>query len=120
MKIVKAGLLSTLLLYGSMVAAADSNGHVKGRVPDQTSGRMLGGWSGFLVGGAAGGIAGAIAMGLAGLWMGGEVQESAGLAGDAYEVELADGEQVVIRSPNRQWQTGDAVAVKGNRLVAQQ
>lgn len=119
MKIIKAGLLSTLLLYGSMVAATEQSGQVKGRVPDQTSGRMLGGWSGFLIGGAAGGVAGAVAMGLAGLWMGGELQESAGLAGDAYEVELEDGQQVVIRSPNRQWQNGESVAVIGNRLQAQ-
>lgn len=118
MKIVKAGLLSTLLLYGSMLAAAEHSGQVQGRVADQTSGRMLGGWSGFLVGGAAGGIAGAIAMGLAGLWLGGELQESAGLEGDAYEVALADGQTIVVRSPNRQWQTGDAVVVMGNRLHA--
>jgi outer membrane lipoprotein SlyB len=113
-KAIATHLMGALLLYGSMVSAAE----IKGRVADNTSGRMVAGWAGFLVGGAAGGPAGAIAGGLISAWGGAKVQQASGQSGTAYEVELDDGSREVVRSPNLTWQVGDQVEVVGNRLTS--
>jgi len=110
----KTTFFSLVLLYGAAtVGYADE---VIGRAPSNLVGQTLGGWSGFLVGGAVAGPAGAIATGLAAAWFGGEVQEATGLSEQAYQVEQASGEVVVVRSPNRHWRTGDQVLIKANRL----
>ncbi|GLQ32955.1 hypothetical protein [Litoribrevibacter albus] len=110
----KTTLLSLVILYGAAtVGYADE---VVGRAPDNLVGQTLGGWSGFLVGGAMAGPIGALAGGLSFAWIGGEVQAETGLSAQAYQVKDTQGEVSVVRSPNRQWQTGDHVLVKGRRL----
>ena len=78
---------------------------------------MIGGGTAVLLGGAAGGPIGAIVGGILGAWLGGEVQQVTGASGDAYLVKTDDGEVLRLRSPNHQFEVGDAVSIQGIRPV---
>lgn len=112
MKTLTLFLLTAVLSYSSLAGASV----VVGEEADNIVGKGIGGWTGILLGGAAGGPLGAIGIGLLGAWAGGEVQESAGLSGTAYRVELENGDEAVVRSPKQQWHKGDVVEIVGNRL----
>ncbi len=109
-----------LLLVGAMLVAPVMAGAdvVVEQEQDTIVGKGVGGWLGVLVGGAAGGPAGAVAAGALGAWLGGEAQENADLGGTAYRVQKDDGSVEVVRSPNRQFEKGDKVAVVNDRLIA--
>lgn len=110
-------IIGTLALLYSGASIADSS-EVIGRSPDNTSGRMLGGWSTFLLGGAAAGPFGAIAGGLIGIWIGDQAQAAAGLSGNHYQVKHADGSVDTVRSPRASFTMGDQVEIQGIRLRA--
>jgi len=108
------GCLALLYSYASAANSAE----VIGRSPDNTSGRMLGGWSTFLLGGAAAGPFGAIAGGLIGIWIGDQAQASSGLSGNTYQIRKEDGSVESIRSPKTSFLIGDQVEIRGIRLQA--
>ncbi len=107
-------LTSLIALYSSATVA--SSAEVIGRAPDNTSGRLIGGWSAFLLGGAAAGPLGAIAGGLAGAFAGSQTQESAGLSGNIYWVRTDDGAVQRFRSPQHTFSKGDLVSINGIRI----
>lgn len=113
MKNLTAVVLAATLSYSSLSNASVVISEEK----DNIVGKGIGGWAGVLIGGAAGGPVGALIGGLAGLWSGGEAQQATGQSGTAYRVKKDDGSEVVVRSPNRQWQAGDQVTIVGNRLT---
>lgn len=110
----KSLLLFLISLYGAAsVGYADE---VIGRAPNNTAGHFIGGWTGVMTGGVVAGPVGAILGGLGIAWLGGQLQETSGLSEQAYQVSNEHGDVQVVRSPNRQWQIGDQVAVVANRL----
>jgi len=110
------GLALAGALLASTTAYADT---VTGEVLDTMPGKGVAGVSGFLVGGfASGGPAGALVGGVLGWILGDTTQQALGVGDTAYRVETADGKEVVVRSPNQSWATGDEVRIVGNRLVA--
>jgi len=96
--------------------ASNANEVVK-HIPDNSVGKVVGGWTSFLVGGAVAGPIGAIVVGLAGAWAGGNVQEEIGSSGNAYLIRLNDGSEQVFRSPNFVFKPGDKVEIEGIRAV---
>lgn len=116
MKVITTYLLAGLLLNAGL-ATADV---VIAEEADTVVGKMSGGWVGFLLGGVVGGPIGAFALGGAGAWSGGEVQQAAGLEGAAYRIKRDDGSELVVRSPNKNWNQGDHVQVSGHRLVEEE
>lgn len=107
-------LVALLCAYSSATIA--DYAEVIGRVPDNTGGRLIGGWSAFLLGGAAGGPFGALAGGLLGALIGDEVQSATKLSGDTYIVETTDGETLRFRSPRYEFAEGDKVIIDGIRI----
>ncbi len=108
---VVAGLSLQLLLPGIAPAA-----EVVAHSPDKTVGRLLGGSTAFLLGGfLTGGPLGAIGAGLAGAWLGGEVEEAAGMGGQLHHVRTDDGEVRVLRSPGRTFAVGQEVVIRDGR-----
>ncbi len=113
-KLKLLSLASLLALYSSATIA--NSAEVIGRAPDNTSGRLIGGWSAFLLGGAAAGPLGAIAGGLAGAFAGNQTQQAAGLSGDVYLVKTDDGQVRHFRSPQHTFAKGDQVTIDGIRI----
>lgn len=113
-KLKLLSLVSLLALYSSATIA--NSAEVIGRAPDNTSGRLIGGWSAFLLGGAAAGPIGAIAGGLAGVFAGNQTQESAGLSGNVYLVKTDEGVIRRFRSPQHTFTKGDRVSIDGIRI----
>ncbi len=116
MKVITPYLLAGILL-NSGLATADV---VVAEEADTVVGKMTGGWAGFLLGGVVGGPIGAFVLGGAGGWSGGAVQQAAGLQGAAYRIKRDDGSELVVRSPNKNWNQGDHVRVSGGRLVEEE
>ncbi len=114
-KVTQTLSLTGLLFAYSSATLADS-AEVIGRAPDNTGGRLIGGWSVFLLGGAAGGPFGALAGGLVGALLGNETQSSAGLSGNTYIVQTADGKTLRFRSPQHEFIEGDKVLIDGIRI----
>ncbi len=86
-------------------------------IPDNSLGKVAGGWSSFLVGGAVGGPIDAIVGELAGAWARANVHEETGTSGNAYLIRLGDGTEQVFRSPNFVFIPGDKVEIEGIRAV---
>ncbi|MGH1374100.1 MAG: hypothetical protein ACRBBW_18815 [Cellvibrionaceae bacterium] len=114
-KVTQSLSLTGLLIAYSSATIADS-AEVIGRAPDNIGGRLIGGSSAFLLGGAAGGPFGALAGGLVGALIGDETQSSAGLSGNTYIVQTADGEIHHFRSPQHEFTKGDKVIIDGIRI----
>lgn len=109
-------LALTLTLLAAPFAQAD---RVIREVSENTAGRGYGALSGVMLGAAAGGPIGALAGAGAGFWFGGSLQQQLGLSGRAYEIEDAQGERRVVRSPNEQFIPGQHVRQQGSRISVQ-
>ncbi|VVO57621.1 hypothetical protein PS874_00496 [Pseudomonas fluorescens] len=110
---IPLGFMLCLLL--SPLCQADQ---VVREVPDTTAGKGFGALTGMMVG-AAGGPVGALIGAGAGFFVGGSVQQAAGLTEKAYEVKDAQGDISTVRSPNARFEAGQQVTRKGPRVVAQ-
>lgn len=106
--------LALSLAVAGVVQAAE----VVTETTDTTAGGAVGVLTGVMVGGAAGGPIGALVGAGVGLFAGKGVQEGAGLEDRAYRVRKENGEQEVIRSPNRAFDDGEKVVIQGGRLHA--
>lgn len=109
-------LALTLTLLATPFAQADQ---VIREVPENTAGRGYGALSGIMLGAAAGGPIGALAGAGAGFWLGGSLQQQMGLSGRAYEIEDAQDERHVVRSPNETFSPGQNVRRQGSRIHPQ-
>lgn len=107
-------LASLILTYSSATFA--SPGEVIGRSPDNTGGRLLGGWSAFLIGGAAAGPFGALAGAMLGGWAGDKTQAATQQSGNRYLVKTVDGNVSQFRSPNHTFDIGEKVEIDGIRI----
>ncbi|KGE67620.1 MULTISPECIES: hypothetical protein [Pseudomonas] len=84
---------------------------------DHKAGQVFGGLAGVMAGAVAGGPLGAIAGAALGALLGGEAQESAGLGEASYRVKTDSGTEQVVRSPGTDFQPGDRVLLRANRLI---
>ncbi len=103
-----------VLVSTSLVSNANE---VVKHIPDNSIGKVTGGWASFLAGGAVAGPIGAIVGGVAGAWIGANVQEKTGISGNAYLIRLDDGSEQIFRSPNFVFKLGDKVKIEGIRAV---
>lgn len=92
-------------------------GEVLAERADHTAGQVFGGLGGVLLGGAAGGPLGALAGAALGALTGAGTQGAMGLSETAYLVRSEDGAERVVRSPGLQFQVGEQVDLRGNRLA---
>ncbi|MCY1433486.1 hypothetical protein D9M71_495160 [compost metagenome] len=102
-------------LLASMAASADQ---VVAEKADNTVGAGFGGGIGLLIGGGLGGPFGALLGAGVGALAGSAGQEATGLSQNAYVVKAADGSESTVRSPNAEFQVGQAVEKDGIRLRA--
>jgi len=113
MKVKKA--LCGLLIISYTLAANTNAGEVVGRNPDQTEGKILGGFTALLIGGAMAGPFGALGAGVIGAWSGGKAQASMGLSGERYQILTENAKVIDRRSPNHRFNIGDKVKIENGR-----
>lgn len=118
MNLLKRLVAISVLLTSTLASVhADT---ITGEALDTMPGKGVGSLSGFLMGGfVSGGPLGALLGGGLGWLLGDKTQAAAGLGDTAYRVEKANGEVVIVRSPNKAWSVGDEVRIVGKRLVAE-
>lgn len=113
MKRLRVSMLLAAVLQAGTVHADT----VIEEVPDALPGKGVGGFSGFMAGAAAGGPVGALVGAGIGWLGGGAAQDATGTTGTAYKVKRNDGSEIIVRSPNRRFASGDRVQIVANRLV---
>lgn len=119
MKRMKMGfpalLVALLVALSGASAMADE---VVAEAADTTAGAGLGATTGVMLGGAAGGPLGALVGAGAGWLLGKTAQQASGLQERAYAVRNAEGQTHVVRSPKAEFNIGQQVERRGNRLYA--
>ena len=115
---MKAISIQALLLVVAFASAPASADEVIAEQADTTAGAGLGVLTGVMLGGAAGGPVGALLGAGVGLFAGKAVQQAGGLEEQAYVVRTEQGEAVTVRSPRAEFNIGEQVERRGNRLYA--